>query len=465
MSSFLSFLKPAPYQPITKSPEEIDSDYRHWRIRILYSLFLGYVFFYFTRKSYTFVMPYMAKDLNYTFEELGILSSALYITYGISKFLSGIQSDRSNPRYFMAIGLILTGILNIAFAYSTSLYMFVIFWGLNGWFQAWGWPACCKSLNYWYAKSERGLWYGICSTSHNIGGALIPLIVIFIATNINWRVAMMVPAVMSIIMGLILMERLRDVPRSLGLPSVERYKNEKDTAAAHEETSSEHSLLSVKEVFFKQVLTNKLVWIMAVSYFFVYVVRIAVNDWVFIYLTQEKHLDDYLAGLAISIFEIGGIVGMVGAGWGSDYLCRGNRVPSMVVCGLGMILTTLGLWYTPAQYVLWDFVLLALMGAFVFGPQMIVGLAAAEFVDKRAVSASNGFTGTLGYFGAAFAGMPVGYVLDKWHWNGFFITMLLSSTVIFLMLLPLWSVEENEEKGFNNPSPASRRPINSTQSA
>lgn len=454
MASFFSFLKPAPYQPITKPPKQIDHDYRQWRIRILYSLFMGYVVFYFTRKSYTFVMPYLAKDLNYSFEELGILSSALYLTYGISKFLSGIQSDRSNPRYFMAIGLIMTGIFNICFAFSSSIVTFVIFWGLNGWFQAWGWPACCKALNYWYSKSERGLWYSICSTSHNVGGALIPLIAVYFAQQYSWRVAMLVPAGISIVMGLILVERLRDVPRTLGLPCVEEYKGE--DVAVKTSKHTEHSLLSVKDIFFKQVLTNKFVWIMSISYFFVYVVRIAVNDWIFIYLTQAKHVNEYLAGFAVSIFEVGGILGMIAAGWGSDSIWKGNRVPAIVICGLGMVLTTLGLWYMPADYIYMDLILLALMGAFVFGPQMIVGLAAAEFVDKRAVSASNGFTGTLGYFGAACAGMPIGYILDRWEWDGFFLSMLVSSAIIFVMLLPLWSAGDASSR--TKPT-MTRRPV------
>src|SRR5690606_9060813 len=175
------------------------------------------------------------------------------------------------------------------------------FWGLNGWFQAWGWPACCKQLNYWYAKSERGLWYGICSTSHNVGGALIPLLAVYLALQFNWRIAMLVPAGISIIMALILIERLRDVPRSLGLPSVEVYRGEKQSCESENQT--EHSLLSVKEILFKQVLTNKLVWIMSISYFFVYVVRIAINDWTFIYLTEEKGVNDYLASWAVSAFE------------------------------------------------------------------------------------------------------------------------------------------------------------------
>ncbi len=432
----LDFLKPAPYQQIVKSPEEINTDYRYWRMRICYSIFLGYAFFYFTRKSFTFAMPYMAIDLGLTKTELGFIGSILYLSYGVSKFISGVMSDRANPRYFMATGLIITGILNILFGMSSSFWILAIFWGLNGWFQAWGWPACCKQLNYWFAQSERGLWYGISSTSHNLGGALIPLIAVYCAVHFGWRYAMFIPALLSIAMGLVLINRLRDVPRTLGLPSIEEYKS-KNTEKTND-IETEHTSLSIREILFKQVLNNKYVWIFSISYFFIYVVRTAINDWTFFYLTEAKHMEDMLASSGVFWFEVGGFVGMIAAGWGSDCIWKGNRVPVTVICALGLIFSLLGLKYVPANHVFLDMLLLAFIGVFVFGPQMIIGLAAAEFVDKRAAATSNGFAGTLGYFGAACAGYPVGSMIDTWGWQGFFMALLISTAITLLLLLPLW---------------------------
>ncbi|HKY69600.1 MAG TPA: MFS transporter, partial [Gammaproteobacteria bacterium] len=426
--SLRKVLKPASYITEIQDPDEIKTSYKYWRIRIFYSLFLGYTFFYFTRKNYALIMLYLSQELGFTFSELGIIGSVFYICYGISKFLSGVLCDRSNPRFFMAIGLILTGILNVLFAMSSSILTFSIVWGLNGVFQAWGWPACCKQLNYWFAKQERGLWYGICSTSHNVGGAIIPLISVYCAIHFGWRYALYVPALMSIGMGLFLINRLRDVPQSMGLPPIERHKptpGQKITDCENENGSSlQPNILSAKEIMFKQVLCNKYVWIFSISYFFVYVVRTAINDWTIPYLVQEKLFGDMLAGWGVTLFEAGGVVGMIAAGWGSDYFCKGNRVPAMVVCAIGLIFAVLALWCTPANHPALDLTYLTLIGLFVYGPQMIVGLAAAEFVDKRAASASNGFSGTLGYFGAASAGYPLGVIIDVWGWDGFFMALM-----------------------------------------
>lgn len=226
MNVVLNFLRPAEHIKEIEDSAIVRKEYRYWRLRIFYSMFIGYVFYYFARKSYTFAMPALMHDLGYDKAQLGILGSVLYITYGLSKFASGVMSDQSNPRFFMAIGLIITGITTILFGFSSSLILFALFWGLNGWFQGWGWPPCARLLTHWYSQSERGTWWSVWSTSHNVGGFLIPIIVGACAEYFGWRYAMFVPGGLCIIMGFILMNRLRDTPQSLGLPSIEKYRND-----------------------------------------------------------------------------------------------------------------------------------------------------------------------------------------------------------------------------------------------
>ncbi len=78
--------------------------------------------------------------------DIGLLATLFYITYGVSKFVSGIVSDRSNARYFMGIGLIATGIINILFGFSTSLWAFAVLWVLNA-FSGLGFTGVCASVN------------------------------------------------------------------------------------------------------------------------------------------------------------------------------------------------------------------------------------------------------------------------------------------------------------------------------
>ena len=367
----------------------------------------------------------------------------MYITYGFSKFASGVLSDGSNPRYFMSIGLILTGVFNILFGLSSSIFWLAILCGLNGIFQGWGWPPITKQLTYWYSKRERGTWWSVWSTSHNVGGGLIPIIVayavIYNFTSISgWRYAMMLPGFTCIAVGLFLLNRLRDVPQSLGLPPIELYRGEIEESRQYTKDISAVSL-TAKQILFEKVLNNKFVWIMAASYFFVYVVRTAVNDWTIPFLVELGY-DRVLASASIMWFEIGGFIGMLIAGWCSDILFQGRRVPFMVMCAVGMAVTlycfgglpTVGDVYS----VKYCYSLMACIGFFVFGPQMLIGLAAAEYVDKKAACTANGFVSCWAYVGAAVTGYPLGLVIDH-SWSSYYWILIVCSAITFLILLPL----------------------------
>ena len=124
---FLSFLRPAPSKEEIEDKAVVKDQYKYWRWRTFYGMYIGYIFYYFSRKSFTFAMPSLIQDLGFTKGELGILASILSISYGASKFLSGVLSDRSNPRYFMGIGLIVTGLLNIFFGMPRLSYFLPFF--------------------------------------------------------------------------------------------------------------------------------------------------------------------------------------------------------------------------------------------------------------------------------------------------------------------------------------------------
>lgn len=445
------FLKPASYVKEAEDENVVKKQYRYWRWRIFFGMYLGYVFYYFSRKSFTFAMPSLMQDLGFDKSELGILGSILSITYGMSKFLSGILADRMNPRYFMAFGLILTGLLNILFGFSSSILFFAIFWGLNGWFQGWGWPPCARLLTHWYSQKERGTWWGFWNTSHSIGGALIPLIAAFCAQHFGWRYSLYIPGSLCIAMGFFIMNRLRDTPQSLGLPSIEVFTNDHSTQKRALEKE-----LSLKEILFQYVLKNRFIWILAASYFFIYIVRTAINDWSVLFLVETKGYSLLAAGACVCWFEVGGILGSLVAGWASDKLFRGCRGPVNVLFSLGVIFATAALWISPIHKPLLDSIIMFIIGFLVFGPQMLIGMAAAELSSKKAAGSSTGFVGLFAYLGAASAGYPLGKMTQEWGWQGFFLALGACGVLSVLLLLPLWSVR-SREKDLSSPQKSPKK--------
>ncbi|OXS29485.1 MAG: regulatory protein UhpC [Desulfovibrio sp. MES5] len=430
----LDFFKASPARPVTKSSEEIDKDYAYWRIHMMASIWLGYAIFYFTRNSYKSIMPAMLKDLDWQLSDVGILSTIFYIVYGSSRFLGGIISDKSNPRYFMGVGLIITGIINIAFGMSSSLLALAILWGLNAFFQGWGWPPCTKILTTWYSRNERGFWWAVCNTSHNVGGAIIPLLAGWLAIHYGWRYGMIIPGIIGIVAGVILCIVMRDRPESMGLPKVGEWR--KDQLELEQVKKSESSL-TTWQVLRLYVFTNKYIWLLAISYVLVYVVRIGVNDWANMYLVKEHGVDLLVANSAITMLEIGGFIGTIVAGWGSDKLFKGNRIPMNIIFMLGIMCSVGALWLLPLSSKIALGSVFFLIGFFIFGPQMLTGMAAAEVCHKEYAGTATGFVGLFGYLGAACTGLPLAMVIETTSWNGFFIVMTAASLLSAILIVPI----------------------------
>ncbi len=431
------FLKPSPFLEEIQDKTAVDKKYRYWRFRTFYAMYIGYAFYYLTRKSFTYTIPALSGSLGFDKAQIGLFGSVLSITYAISKFLSGIQGDKSNPRYFMGIGLILTGVCNLCFGMSSLFITLLIFWGLNGWFQGWGAPVCAKLLTHWYSHSERGRWWSVWNTAHNLGGALIPLLAAFCIQCYGWRYAMYVPGILGILGGLFIINRLRDTPQSLGLPSVEKYRN--DYIPERREKAS----ITAKEILVDYVLKNKYMWVLACAYFFIYVVRTGVNDWSLVYLMESKKYSILTAGACLCWFEIGGFFGSLAAGWISDKLFRGKRNPINFLFTIGVLATVFLLWKTPMASPVWDSILIFIIGFFIFGPQMMIGMAAAEMSHKKAVATATGFAGFFAYLGATFAGFPLGVMMKSWGWEGYFLALSICCVAAALLVAPLWSIKSN----------------------
>jgi OPA family sugar phosphate sensor protein UhpC-like MFS transporter len=443
MGRMLDLLKPVPHIEEIKDKDLLDKTYTFWRFRIFYSMFIGYIFYYFSRKSLVFAMPVLIQDLGFSKSELGILVSILSLSYAVSKFASGIFADRSNPRYFMAMGLFTTGLCNIFFGLSSSIWFFALFWGLNGLFQGFGWPPCARYLTHWYSHNERGRWWAVWNTSHNIGGFSIAIVSATCAQAFGWRYALYIPGLLCIAVGFFLINRLRDSPQSLGLPPIEKYRD--DYADESHRNQDQEKELSVKEVLFTYVLTNKFIWVLAFANLFVYILRTAVNDWSILFLTESKNYSHLLAGSCICWFEVGGFCGNLAAGWMSDKVFKGRRGPVNVLFSSGVLGTIIFFQFIPAGYYYLDALSMYFTGFFIFGPQMLVGVAATELSHKKAAATASGFTGLFGYVGAALAGFPLGLITDKWGWDGFFTATIACAVISLLLLIPLWSIKVYKE--------------------
>jgi sugar phosphate permease len=123
----------------------------------------------------------------------------------------------------MTFGLMMSAVMNFFMGFSSSLSLLILFWSLNAVFQSMGWPPCARLLTHWFSPKEIGTKWALWNSSQQIGAASILVLGTFLIEHFGWRYTFYVPALICLLLGLFLLNRLRDTPQSLGLPSIEEH--------------------------------------------------------------------------------------------------------------------------------------------------------------------------------------------------------------------------------------------------
>ena len=246
-----------------------------------------------------------------------------------------------------------------------------------------------------------------------------------------WQWCFFLPALMALFGAMGLFWALRDTPKSVGLPELGTSKAEQESS---EESSEEH-----RQFVRRKVYGNPLIWILAFANFFVYVVRFSVLDWGPKFLVEAREMSYAYAGVTVAIFEIFGIIGMLVAGWATDHFFRGRAHRTCLLCMVGTALFMTIFYLLPND--IHPMVLictLAMAGFCIYGPQALIGIAAANQATKRAAATANGLTGIFGYLSVFVSGLGVGVLVDLMGWNYVFIGMIAVALIGAAVFLLMW---------------------------
>lgn len=447
MSSFLPrILGPAPH--VERLPDAaVKRLYPRFRWQILEATFIGYATFYLVRNNLSTVSKDMIEALHYDKAMIGNILAMTAISYGVGKFCMGALSDRSNARYFMALGLILTAMCNFAFGASHSYDVHYWLWALNGLVQGMGWPPCGRSMGHWFSENERGLTFSTWNTSHNVGGGVAGLIAAEATVYFGgWQYAFYVPAVLALVGAAYILLRLRDTPQSVGLPPIEEYRN--DYTEAQTPGGTHERELSFRELLLNNVLMHKWIWLLAIANFFAYITRYSMLDWGPIYLREMKGTDISGGSWGVAAIEFGGIPSTILLGWLSDRL-GGRRGLVATLCMLPILVAFTAMLFTPAGYLWLDLMMLTLIGLFIYPVINLITIIALDMTSKKAIGTAAGFIGLFGYAGRTVQAKGFGGILEKYSaiygekvaWQ-IVILLILGATTISMALLALtWRVK------------------------
>ena len=425
--------------------------FKYWEYRTIAMCIFGYALFYFVRKNLSIAMPYLNSEMGISKADLGLFLTLHGLVYGLSKFINGIWGDRSNARYFLVGGIVLCSVCNLLFGFSSSVIALGIFWVLNGWFQGMGVPPCTRLMTHWIVPERLATKMSLWNTSHSIGAGLAIIFCGYMVSidwgsifgsgtmlSQHWRWCFLMPATLALLGALIVWIFVRDTPKSVGLPELKTGKPEKEVHS-RAEANAEHRAFLKKKVFL-----NPVIWTIALGNFFVYIVRFTVLDWGPTMLKEHLGMDISHAGWTVAAFEIAGLAGMLTAGWITDHVFGGRAPRTCVICMLMTMLCMVGLCFvgehTPLIVAI---IILMAAGFFIYGPQALVGIAAANIATKKAAATAGGFCGLFGYGSTIVSGWGLGMLVQYTDWEVALHTLVGVALVGAMIFAFAWKAKPN----------------------
>ena len=425
--------------------------FKSWQWQVIICSMIGYAMFYFVRKNFSFAIP-MLQDAfpGLTKAHFGAIMSAGGIIYGVSKLINGVIGDRTNARWHLVLGLGVCVAVNFIFGWSAKLTTLMtgetggpdfiggmvaimsVLYIINQIFQGCVFAPCNHLMVNWVPPHELATKMSIWNTSHSIGAFVASIICGYLT---SWQLCFWVPATISLFGILFIFATLRDTPKSVGLKELPKVEGELDDEKSKDKKEWRKFLVN-------NVFKNPVVWILALTDLFVYVVRFAILDWGPSML-QDMGLSQALSGWTVGIFEVAGCLGMIFAGYVSDKFFKSR---SQRVCAIEMVLVALCLvalhfiqdMHSPVLFL----IVLALAGFFLYGPQALLGVIASNEVSKKAASSAVGIIGFMSYLSTLITGLPLGLFADKFGWHPMFILMAGVSMIGFILIVTLWNLRD-----------------------
>ena len=390
---------------------------------------LMYTSYYLCRYNFSYANKTIAEEFHFSYEQISTILSVNFVAYGCGQIINGLLTDRIGGKRAMLIGAAGTVTMNLLFGAASfwgMLWLFALLWGLNGYLQAFGSPGFIKINSAWFSQTERGTFAGIFGFMINLGrfvaNKLLPaLLAGFVFLGMwqvppqHWRVLFWIPAGVATVVAIVLAIVVKDTPEECG------YKNLFKGEADHEDIDVHAKLGHV----FKHIITNPMVWVMAVAYGCTGAVRQSIDQWFPRYFQEVHHLDmtatkfQWLGFLIPFVASAGSLL----SGWISDRFFHSRRAP--VAAGIYIIEVAVLLVASQVHTVDWALVFFVLVAFTVNSTHSLLGPAAAMDIGGRKMAAfASGVIDSFQYFGAAAAIKGLGWVLQHKGWDYYFYYMI-----------------------------------------
>ncbi len=332
-----------------------------------------------------FYYDFMVREFGWTRTQVTSGNALSKLVVGpLFGFTAGWMIDRFGPRRLMLIGILMAGLALVGLSTVSTLGMFYLFYVLNALGYVCGGPLPNQVLlSRWFDKA-RGKAMGFAYLGIGVGGALVPLLSVWLIANFGWQGALRTLGVLIIVIAF---------PMAFFVKEAPEVEQERKQSAPPASISG-----ALRSKSFYLLALGSMCSIAAVG---------GTNQHLKLFLSlDQKYSQDAAAGV-VSLVLMFSLVGRVLMGWLAD------RIPKKYVMLLIYLLIAAAipfLFYAARPGAIYLFAII--FGIGLGGEYLIIPLVAAELFGVKVLGRLMGVVLTADGVAEALAPKFVAYLRD-----------------------------------------------------
>jgi MFS family permease len=364
------------------------SAYKWWVVAMLWFVcFFNYA----DRQAIFSVFPLLKSEMELSDVQLGIVGSSFMWVYAGFGAVAGLIGDRQRRKTLIVGGLIFWSAITIATALSTNYAQLVIFRALEGFGEAFYFPASMSLLSDYHGTDTRSRAMAIHQSSVYAGTIAGGSVGGLMGQYYGWRSGFYLFGSLGGLLGLLLLMLLWE-PK----PGV-------TTRAAGEEQHQEDNMGVIATI--RELLCNPMMLILTAVFVGANFVAVIFLTWMPSFLFRKFNMSLAMAGLSGTAYlQIASVLGVISGGILADRLARRHRGGRMMAQAAGLLLGVPFIFITG-----WTLSVPVLIGALIgFGYfkgfyDANIWASLHDVVHPRHRASAVGFMNSIGWLGGGIA--------------------------------------------------------------
>ena len=164
--------------------------------KITWLLAMVYFASYLLRKNFSVMLAAIVAS-GYDEVSLGVVGTALTVSYGAGQIINGILGDKIKPQYMLTCGLLLAACCNFAMSFCTTYVLMATVWFVNGFAHAMLWPPIVRLMAIYMNDTEYGYAAVRISAASSIATIVLYVLSPLLLKKMEWNTIILLLATAS----------------------------------------------------------------------------------------------------------------------------------------------------------------------------------------------------------------------------------------------------------------------------